>query len=159
MSLTTLRFGLSKKDIEKSVQSLTIALGSEMVFYVKLRNYHWNVKGNSFIELHRLIEEQYKSIEAIIDEIAERISKLGESPIGTMKDFLKNSVIEESLSKDVNQKEMLQNIWTDHNTLSQNYRNFIDENDDTKDVVTIDFFTKVLESHETMGWMVNKYLI
>jgi starvation-inducible DNA-binding protein len=159
MAVNETRFGLTNKEISSSTSNLTIILGSEMVFYVKMRNYHWNIAGNSFIELHRLIEEQYKKVEFLIDEIAERISKLGGKAIGSMQEFLKNSVLAESKALTVGQKEMLEDLWNDHNTMAQKLREFIETiEDETSDVVTIDFLTSVLASHESMGWMLKKYL-
>lgn len=159
MAANETRFGLSTKEITSSTNNLTIILGSEMVLYVKMRNYHWNISGNSFIELHRLIEEQYKKVEFLIDEIAERISKLGGKAIGSMQEFLKNSVLDESKTTTVGQKEMLKDLWNDHNTMAKKLREFIETLDEeTKDLVTVDFLTSVLESHESMGWMLKKYL-
>ena len=159
MAANETRFGLSTKEITSSTNNLTIILGSEMVLYVKMRNYHWNISGNSFIELHRLIEEQYKKVEFLIDEIAERISKLGGKAIGSMQEFLKNSVLDESKTTTVGQKQMLEDLWNDHNTMAKKLREFIETLDEeTKDLVTVDFLTSVLESHESMGWMLKKYL-
>ena len=159
MAANETRFGLSTKEITSSTNNRTIILGSEMVFYVKMRNYHWNISGNSFIELHRLIEEQYKKVEFLIDEIAERISKLGGKAIGSMQEFLKNSVLDESKTTTVGQKQMLEDLWNDHNTMAKKLREFIETLDEeTKDLVTVDFLTSDLESHESMGWMLKKYL-
>jgi starvation-inducible DNA-binding protein len=52
-----------------------------------------NVTGESFMEMHKLFENQYKQLEVSIDEIAERISKLG-GTIGTMN--LPNDCLQES---------------------------------------------------------------
>jgi len=153
------RFGLSKNEISTSTSTLTIVLGSEMVLYVKMRNYHWNISGNSFIELHRLIEEQYKKTELIIDEVAERISKLGGRAIGSMHEFLKNSVLEESKIDSLNQKNMIEDLCDDHEKIAGKFREFIEIVDkETNDIVTVDFLTGILESHESNGWILKKYL-
>lgn len=153
------RFGLSEKEINTTTKNLTVVLGSEMVLYVKTRNYHWNITGNSFMELHKLLEEQYNKIELIIDEVAERISKLGEKAIGTMEEFNKNSVLKEAKHSIILQKEMLTDLWNDHNCMAENLRNFIEGIDkETSDLVTADLLTSVLASHESMGWMIKKYL-
>jgi starvation-inducible DNA-binding protein len=39
------------------------------------------------MEIHKLFENQYKQLEESIDEIAERINKLGRKTIGTMSSF------------------------------------------------------------------------
>ena len=53
------KIGLEKKELNKSIKDLTVVLSNEMVLYVKSRKFHWNVTGNSFMELHKLFENQY----------------------------------------------------------------------------------------------------
>ena len=61
--------GIADKELQKTIKTLDVLLSNEMVLYVKTRKFHWNVCGNSFIELHVLFEDQYKELEAIIDEV------------------------------------------------------------------------------------------
>src|SRR3954469_13136680 len=101
--------GISEKNLKQSAVLLSTILSDEMTLYVKTRKAHWNVTGESFMELHKLFEGQYKQTEEVIDEIAERIGKLGEKTIGTMTEFLKLSAIKESpgtypLSSDILQE-------------------------------------------------------
>jgi starvation-inducible DNA-binding protein len=35
----------------------------EITLYTKSRKFHWNVSGNSFMELHQLFEKQYTALE------------------------------------------------------------------------------------------------
>jgi starvation-inducible DNA-binding protein len=51
----------------------------------------------SFMEFHKLFEAQYTELEASIDEVAERISKLGGKSIGTMKEFADLTIIKSRL--------------------------------------------------------------
>ena len=41
---------------------------------------HWNVKGPSFIGLHKLFDDVNEDVESYVDLIAERIVQLGGSP-------------------------------------------------------------------------------
>ncbi len=76
--------GISEKNLQKSITLLTTLLADEVVLYTKTRKFHWNVCGESFMELHKLFQEQYNTLEETIDEIAERISKPGGKTIGTL---------------------------------------------------------------------------
>ena len=58
------------------------------MLYTKTRNYHWNVVGMHFRDLHKLLEEQYEELEEAIDLVAERSRKLGAPALGTLKEFL-----------------------------------------------------------------------
>ncbi|MBY0487091.1 MAG: DNA starvation/stationary phase protection protein, partial [Flavobacteriaceae bacterium] len=67
----TPKIGISEINLKKSIDLLSVVLSDEMTLYVKTRKFHWNVSGNSFMELHKLFEEDYKVLEINIDEIAE----------------------------------------------------------------------------------------
>ena len=66
------------------------------------------------MELHKLFEEQYKKLEEAIDEIAERINKLGFKTPGTMAEFLETSSLKESPGKYPSQNEMIKELLIDH---------------------------------------------
>lgn len=46
--------------------------------YLVTHNYHWNVEGENFYQMHKLFEEQYRELIEAIDVIAERIRALDE---------------------------------------------------------------------------------
>ena len=93
------KIGITEKQLHKSSDVLAIILADEMVLYVKTRKFHWNVSGESFMELHKLFQGQYTELEEAIDAIAERIGKLGEKTIGTMEEYLKYASIKEHPGK------------------------------------------------------------
>ena len=65
------KIGISEQDREAVIDILTKALADEYVLYTKTRNYHWNVVGPHFNDLHKFFEEQYGQTTEDIDEIAE----------------------------------------------------------------------------------------
>src|ERR1043165_6210807 len=99
--------GIAEKNIKQVNELLSVALANETVLYIKTRKFHWNVSGESFMELHRLFEEHYKQIEITIDEIAERIGKLGGKTIGTLAEFSKYTTLKEHPGKNPGAKEMI----------------------------------------------------
>lgn len=151
------KIGITKKDLEASIDRLTIVLSDEMLLYVKTRNFHWNVSGNSFMELHKLFEAQYTDLEHTIDEVAERITKLGGKAIGTMKEFIDHSNLKES-PKTIEQKEMLKELLADHETTLKQLRDHIKATEESNDYGTADFMTGILLKHESMSWMLRKYV-
>lgn len=151
--------GIKEGDLKKIIEVLSTVLASEMMLYQKTRNYHWNVSGPSFMEIHQLFEKHYKLLEENIDEIAERISKLGGKTIGTMKEFIDHSLIKENPGTYPDQKGMMKQLLTDHETIAKELRNQIDLMDaGFGDVGTIDFLTKQIQEHETISWSLRRYL-
>ena len=74
---TKVNIGIAEKNLKGVIDILQNTLADEHVIYIKTRNYHWNIKGPSFLEIHRLLEEQYEVLVETIDQIAERIKKIG----------------------------------------------------------------------------------
>lgn len=150
--------GIPDKQLKGVTDILTGVLSTQVVLYTKLRKFHWNVSGDSFMEYHLLFEEQYKILEEAIDEVAERINKLGSNTIGTMAEFLKNSAIKETPGKYPTSKEMVKELLDDHETAIRHLRKGVDEcEEELKDKGTSDFLVDLMKSHETMAWKLRRY--
>ncbi|WP_269226049.1 Dps family protein [Flavobacterium eburneipallidum] len=153
------KIGITEKNLEKATNLLSVVLSDEMTLYVKTRKFHWNVVGPSFMELHKLFEEQYTQLELIIDEVAERIGKLGGKTIGTMNEFSKLTRIKENPNKYPVQKSMLSELLADHETVIAELRKDIDKSDEENhDAGTADLLTGILQQHETIAWVLRRYL-
>lgn len=151
--------GLSTKKLKGITDILSNVLADAMVLYTKTRKFHWNVSGNSFMELHKLFEKQYKMLEEAIDEIAERINKLGAKTPGTMQEFLDMAFLKESPGKYPAQQEMIKELLKDHEAVIIQLRKFIDDCDEKfGDIGTSDFLTDLLKEHETIAWTLRRYL-
>lgn len=81
---------------ETYITKLNELLSSYQLHYQNLRSLHWNIKGQSFFELHLKYEELYTRSQEIIDELAERILSIGETPTSRFSDYLKTSVLSEN---------------------------------------------------------------
>lgn len=153
------QIGITQEHLKNSISILSSILANEMTLYIKIRKFHWNVSGESFMEFHKLFEGQYTQLEASIDEIAERISKLGGKTIGTMKEFSDLSIIKESPNHYPSQKEMVKELLEDHETVIVHLRKDVDTSaEENKDAGTADFLTGLMEAHETMAWTLRRYL-
>ncbi|WP_338644856.1 DNA starvation/stationary phase protection protein [Flavobacterium sp. KS-LB2] len=154
-----LQIGITQEHLKNSISILSSILANEMTLYVKLRKFHWNVSGESFMEFHKLFEGQYIELEASIDEVAERISKLGGKTIGTMKEFSDLTIIKESPNHYPSQKEMVKELLEDHEIVIVQLRKDVDtSSEENKDAATADFLTGLLAAHETMAWTLRRYL-
>lgn len=150
--------GIPESKLKAVALKLNQLLANEYVLYTKTRNSHWNIVGNSFIELHLLFEKQYQELDAMIDEIAERIRSIGHFSEGRLVDFLKlTDLVEQEYSSD--QKVLLTNLLDDHQTLIRQIRKLIDElADKYNDIGSSDFVTGLMKQHEKMAWMLRAHL-
>lgn len=151
--------GISEKNLKNTTALLSVVLSNEMTLYIKTRKSHWNITGESFMELHKLFENQYKQLEESIDEIAERIGKLGGKTIGTMLEYTKLATIKEAPGKYSSSKDMIKQLLKDHETIIILLRKDIEDcSEKYKDAGTADFITGLMEQHETTAWILRRYL-
>ena len=153
------KIGISEIQLQKSINLLAIILSDEMTLYIKTRKFHWNVAGESFMEMHKLFEAQYRELEEVIDIVAERISKLGAKTIGTMGEFSTLTRIIEHPNKYPIQRGMISELLSDHETLIQELRKDIDLcAEENHDAGTADMLTGILQQHESIAWILRRYL-
>ena len=150
--------GITEGNAQKVATLLNTLLGDEYILYTKTRNYHWNVTGSNFQELHKFFESQYDQLDTAIDDIAERVRALGHWSLGSLKEFIKIARLSED--EEASTKEaMLQNLLNDHEALIRLIREDVDATTDQYgDAGTADFLTGLMEDHEKMAWMLRAYL-
>ena len=150
--------GIEDKNRQSVTQILNHLLSDEYVLYTKTRNYHWNVVGPDFSELHKFFESQYEELDEIIDEVAERTRSLGEKPVATLKEFLQETRLKESSAGDLMAKQMLAHLLADHESIINSLRQELQDcAEKYRDAGTSDFLTGLMEQHEKMAWMLRAY--
>src|SRR4051812_37510110 len=88
-------------DVEKANQlavKMNELLANFQLFYINTRGYHWNIAGSKFFELHAKFEELYTDALVKIDEVAERILTLGNTPVHSYSAYLTTSTIKEAIN-------------------------------------------------------------
>lgn len=101
--------GLDKVASMQLTQQLNELLANYQVFYMNVRGFHWNIKGDDFFQLHAKFEELYNDALVKIDEIAERILTLGDTPLHSYTHYLSSTNIQE-ITNVTDGKEALQSI-------------------------------------------------
>lgn len=168
MSLTTDKLTKGKAEVNIGIQQskregvaemLKHLLADEHVLYIKLRNYHWNVRGIHFQQLHAFFEEQYTALAVSIDDIAERIRSLGFFAPGSMEEFRGYARLKETQHLNGHAGQMLENLLHDHEAIIQTLRK--DQGaamEQYEDAGTQDFLIALMEAHEKHAWMVRAHL-
>lgn len=147
---------LDNEKTKKTVGELNTLLADYQLYYQKLRNYHWNIRGRNFFDLHEKFEEMYNDAMLKVDEIAERILTLRLSPVSNLSDYLKRSNLEESAS-DISDADMVKNLLTDHGKIIQQMRQVIDVADKNDDEGTIDLVGAYIRELEKTSWMLDAW--
>jgi starvation-inducible DNA-binding protein len=150
--------GLDEKVRVQVVDLLNHRLSDNFVLYTKTLNYHWNVTGPEFIQIHLLLEEQYGELAEANDEIAERVRKIGGVAFGTLDEFKQNSAIEEQPGRIPEWQDMVQCLVDDHEAVIRQLRKDADTTDRLGDTFTNDFVIALAHDHETMAWKLRAHL-
>lgn len=150
--------GITAKNLDAVSDVLNNVLADGNILYIKLRKFHWNLSGDNFMELHELFEAQYDAVAIAIDEVAERISTLGGTAIGTSIEFAKQSQLKETPGKIPAVQEMLRELVGDHETIVKSLRKNLDVvEEEYGDAGTSDFLNGLMQAHEKMAWKLRKY--
>jgi starvation-inducible DNA-binding protein len=154
----TLNIGITDKNRKALVTTLNKVLADEVVLNTKTRNYHWNVVGPQFNDLHKFFEAQYNELNEIVDEVAERARTLGGRALGTLAEFTQHTRLKERPGDRPDARGMIADLLADHETLIRELRDDIESADKAGDAGTNDFLTGLLEKHEKMAWMLRAFL-
>ena len=138
---------------------LNLFLSNLNVFYRKLQNYHWNIKGEDFFNTHLKLEEFYNEINNQIDEVAEHILIIDGKPLGTMKDYLQITQIKEAENEKICSNKIFNNILKDYNILIQNVIKIKEDADNEKKYATSALMDEYLLDYGKKVWMIKQMLM
>ena len=145
--------------MEEMVNKLNEFLADLNVFYRKLQNYHWNVKGKNFFVLHERLEQYYDKINEQIDEIAEHILSLDKQPLGTMKDYLEKSQIQEANNEKICSNKVYETLLKDYSILINNAVKIKEDADNEKKHDTSALMDEYLQDFNKKSWMIRQLLM
>ena len=147
---------MEDKKIKPVALELNKLLAEHQLYYQKLRNFHWNVLGKNFFDLHIQFEDMYNDAKIKIDEIAERIITLNYHPLSKLSDYLETAEIKESdpLKTD---SEMVNMLLEDQLIIIAQFRKVIKKANDAEDEGTTDLIGAFLREMEKSHWMLNAW--
>ena len=142
---------------DRAIQSLNALLSDYQVFYQKLRNYHWNVRGPFFFGLHAHFEAMYDETAGKVDELAERIAALGGRPLSTFAEYLEHARLGED-RKIPGAEDMVRNLLVDLESLTGYLREALADEAVSKDSATANLLEEMADGQEKGAWMLRSFL-
>jgi len=148
---------LNEAGSNKVIDSLQVLLADLQVYYTNLRNFHWNIKGRGFLQLHEAFEKMYDDVNEKVDEVAERILMLGGVPENKFSNYLKIARVKE---EDVQSDGMkaIENILETIGHLIVEERKIIEIAGDNKDEATVSMMSDYLVEQEKSVWMLTSFM-
>jgi starvation-inducible DNA-binding protein len=149
---------LDKEATREVAEELNQLLCNYHIYYQNLRNFHWNVNGVNFFDLHDKFEALYNDARTKIDEIAERILTLRHKPLSRFSTYLKRAEITESpiLQDDY---EMVNVTLFNHQTIISNFRRILKVAGEAQDEGTLDLIGSFLAELEKESWMLDAWRV
>lgn len=150
--MSRIDIGIKEKDRNKIAEGLKKVLADSYTLYLQTHNFHWNVTGPQFRELHLMFEEHYTELALAVDEIAERIRTLGVAAPGTYKAFAGLSAIDE-VEGVPSAKEMVQLLTKGHEQVVRSCRETLSVAQAADDESTAALVSDRMRVHEKTAWM------
>ncbi|MEL7044422.1 MAG: Dps family protein [Pseudomonadota bacterium] len=144
--------GISEEDRIGIATGLKALLADSYTLYLQTHNFHWNVTGPQFRELHLMFEEHYTELATAVDEVAERIRTLGIAAPGTYKAFSELSSIEEIEGVPA-ASEMVERLTRGHEQIVKTCRAVLAKAQEAEDESTASLVSDRMRVHEKTAWM------
>ena len=138
----------------KLIELLNKNLSNLQILYVKLHNYHWNVKGMNFKPVHEMTEAYYDYFAEQYDEVAERIVQLGGKPFVSLQDYLNNASLKEEIKKEFDVKYVLSAVLSDFKQLNKDFKEISKVAGESADVPTANIADDNVAWLEKQIWMI-----
>lgn len=155
--MSKIDIGLKEKDREAIAEGLSALLADSYTLYLQTHNFHWNVTGPQFRELHLMFEEHYNELALAVDEIAERIRTLGFIAPGTYKAFAKLSSIQE-VDDIPAATEMVKILTKGHEQVVKTCRKVLKVAQEANDESSASLVSDRMRIHEKTAWMLRATL-
>ncbi|MFT6952776.1 MAG: starvation-inducible DNA-binding protein, partial [Paraglaciecola sp.] len=136
----------------KIAEGLKGLLADSYTLYLQTHNFHWNVTGPHFRELHLMFEEQYTELAVAVDDVAERIRTLDVAAPATYKEFAKLSSIKE-VDGVPEASEMVDILTKGHEQVVRTSREVLKLAQEADDESTAALVSDRMRLHEKTSWM------
>ncbi|MFC3847117.1 DNA starvation/stationary phase protection protein [Helicobacter baculiformis] len=142
----------------KVVDLLKQLQADSIVLFMKLHNFHWNVKGPDFYPVHKFTQEVYGQFAELFDDLAERVVQLGAVPVVTLAEALKLAHVKEESKHTFHSKEVFEAVLKDYEHLEKHFVQLSDLAGQTDDKVTLAYADEQLAKFQKAVWMLKASL-
>ncbi|WP_026052730.1 Dps family protein [Gayadomonas joobiniege] len=150
--MTRIDIGINEENRVEVAEGLKRLLADSYTLYLQTHNFHWNVTGPQFRELHLMFEEHYTELAEAVDDIAERIRTLGVYAPGTYKEFAQLSSVKE-VDGIPAAAEMVDLLTQGHEQVVKTSREVLKLAQEADDESTAALVGDRMSIHEKTAWM------
>jgi len=152
------RIDLSAKSRTALVEILNESLADTFDLYSQVKQAHWNVKGHQFYQLHLLFDEIAGEILDFVDQLAERVTSLGGTAMGTARMSAAKSSLPEYPVDVLEGLDHIAALSERFATYCQIVRTNIEKTDELGDADTADLYTEISRLVDKRLWFLEAHL-
>ena len=157
MNSPAIDIGINESDRQAVADGLKHLLADTYTLYLQTHNFHWNVIGPQFRELHLMFEEHYNELAVAVDDIAERIRTLGVAAPGTYKSLAQLSKVEE-IEGVPEATKMVELLTKGHEQVIKTCRTVLKQAQEAEDESSVALISDRMRLHEKTAWMLRSLL-
>lgn len=150
--MSKIDIGITQADRLKVAEGLKHLMADSYTLYLQTHNFHWNVEGPQFRELHLMFEEHYMELAVAVDDVAERIRTLDVPAPGTYKELARLSSIKE-VEGVPDGKTMVDTLTRGHEQVVKTCRQVLKLAQSADDESTSALASDRMRIHEKTAWM------
>lgn len=143
---------LSPEAVRAISEAVNPILADSFALYLKTKNFHWHLSGSHFRDYHLLLDEQADSIFASIDELAERVRKIGGTTLRSISHVSQLQTIQDDNDDFVAPGDMIRRLLDDNRKVAKAQRAALKLADDHDDAPTNDLLQQILNETERRIW-------
>ena len=143
---------ISGNAVPEIAEALNGLAADAFALYTKTKNFHWHVSGPHFRDYHLLFDVQATEIFATVDELAERVRKLGARTLHSIGEIAKLQTIKDNNKDFVAPGDMLRELMADNKTVIKNMRKAHEIADKHDDVATASILENFIDEAERRNW-------
>ncbi len=155
--VSPIEIGIDDESRKAIAEGLSQLLADTYTLYLKTHNYHWNVTGPMFRDVHLLTEEQYTELAVAVDDVAERIRTLGYPAPGSYAAYAKLTRIAES-EEVPEATQMLADLVKANETVVRTAREVLATAQGANDESSAGLLADRMTVHEKAAWMLRSLL-
>ena len=143
---------LSGNAVPEIAEALNALVADSYALYAKTKNFHWHVSGPHFRDYHLLFDEQAAEIFASIDDLAERVRKIGARTVHSIGEIARLSSIKDNDKDFVSPADMLEELMSDTKHVIKRMRAAHEIADKHEDVATASILENFIDAAEKRNW-------
>ena len=139
------------------VDALKILLATEEAFALKAKQFHWNVEGPDFGQLHAFFDSIHNDVFGATDPTAEYIRAMGDYAPGSFERFIELTQIQ-GQTKIPRARLMLEELLANNSQMLELLNQIFQEATEENQQGIANFIAERIDAHQKWAWQLRSFL-